>query len=216
MTRRCVSGIVPAAPACLFSFASCSSDSSSVRAIIRPARARHIAEWIQNPFYRTAVCGSDFGLSTRLLRARTMTLNEFMTKIIVEAMAERLKPLGFRKNKLAFVRDNGDTLSVVALQKSDVSNANFIRATINIGVYSKVLAAKLGDPPKTTSPWSCHYQQRIGMLLPIREDSWWEVTSLSQAETVGNDIAQCIVQFGLPKLDRMSSTAALEIGRAHV
>ena len=107
------------------------------------------------------------------------------------------------------MRDRIETLHIVALQKSDASNSGYVRATANLGVYSKSLAAKLGEPPQTASEAACHWRARIGHLTPEKYDKWWSIADTMQAATAGQEMVVAILEFGIPELNRVGTDFGL-------
>ncbi len=132
--------------------------------------------------------------------------------VILDNVQEVLKPAGFLKKGATFIADRGDAVLLVSLQSSSSTSEAKLKATVNLGVFSKTLAETLGVPTTTNSVWDAHWQQRIGFLLPERNDKWWTVGSDAEAREVGAEVADSLRQEALPCLERLASTAAL---RAH-
>jgi hypothetical protein len=104
---------------------------------------------------------------------------------------------------------------MVNLQKSVSSSRDFVKATVNLGVFSFPLArsmSRAGWWVRTlVSPtvWDGHWRERIGFLLPERSDKWWEIRDTDEAVAVGVEIASVLTTYGLPALAAVASTDRL-------
>lgn len=90
-----------------------------------------------------------------------------------DAVAKSLKERGFRRHGNAFVRVSADVEHWVHFQRS---RNNSTRFAVNIGVYSRRLAARLGVTPEDKSSiWECHWSSRLGESAG--GDHWWDAES---------------------------------------
>lgn len=131
------------------------------------------------------------------------------TQIIVDYLFTELKPQGYRRKGSNFTKEVEDVQLIINLQSSSKTQGNLLVTTINLGVYSKPLALLLEDNAEAKSIWDCHWQQRLGILLPENFDKWWEVRTLEEAYQVGNELVVLLRLYGLPALEAVSSTAKL-------
>lgn len=137
-----------------------------------------------------------------------MTSAEFM-KVILEKIHAALKPAGFKKSGTAFLTERNDVVWVVQVQKSQKTTRELLVTTVNLGVFSHLLAARLGQDSSKPTVWDCHWQERIGFLVPERYDKWWEVASNEKAHDVGDEIVGILTKHGIPTLEHLSSTSSL-------
>ena len=146
-----------------------------------------------------------------------MTSSEFASSIL-ETISYSLKPAGFRRSGTTFSVERNDVVWIVQVQKSQKTTSELLVVTVNLGVFSRVLAARLGQHYKKPSIWECHWQQRLGFLTPAREDQWWKIRTIEEAQSIGNELSGYITTYGLPILETLSSTAELrrlwETGRS--
>lgn len=77
--------------------------------------------------------------------------------------------------------------------------------TVNLGVFLKPLAIKLGDEIKSPNVSDCHWRQRIGNIMPNGFDKWWEVSNTKEANQASHDIVTMLTDWGIPVLDNLSS-----------
>ena len=88
-----------------------------------------------------------------------------------------LKGYGFsRRGQNFYVRRAGNW-GVINFQKSQSSTQEKVKFTVNLGIYSQVLAKfyykwKEGSPPRESE---CHWRERVGLLLPENKDHWWVI-----------------------------------------
>jgi len=129
--------------------------------------------------------------------------------VVLLALHECLKPLGFRKSGAKFIRSQGDVVHFIELQSSRTSTAQELIVTVNVGVFAPSLlypeSTQLSKPS-----WSeCHWTERLGHLCPEHKDLWWTITSPESATLAAGDITHRIKEFALPALARLESVASL-------
>jgi hypothetical protein len=120
-------------------------------------------------------------------------------------MAETLTAAGFRKSGFVFSRPKEDVVHLVSLQSSQSSTSDTLRVTVNLAVW----APTLSDGPEKPDVSASHWRERLGFLMPVRSDRWWEASSDHSASIVAAEIGCAIRDFGLPALDRLASVSAL-------
>jgi hypothetical protein len=135
--------------------------------------------------------------------------NQTFTRTILAKMQEVLKPRGYRKRGSTFFKECDDVVLEVNLQKSRSSTGAQVKATINLRVYSRTLTRAMGYPMEYPTDPHRHWEARIGQFLPQPGDPWWEARSEAEAAQAGEEIAQALIQYGLPALDQVSSTDRL-------
>jgi len=135
--------------------------------------------------------------------------NATMTRLATEPIAAVLKSCGYRKTGTTFHRALDDVDHLINLQKSASSSSGEIRATVNIGISVRSLAPIRAGVPDKASLWSAHWRRRLGELMPAATDRWWTATSDDEASAIGQDLAQALVQYGLPVLEKLADAGAV-------
>ena len=139
--------------------------------------------------------------------------NSSYKKSIVAAMAETLRPAGFKKTGLNFARPVNDVIQLISLQSSVSSTASTLKVTVNIGVWLPILAEDWQKP----DVWESHWNSRIGFLMPERNDFWWSVSSEPEASVTALQISEAIQRFVFPQLERLATSDTLvELWRSGV
>ncbi len=123
---------------------------------------------------------------------------------ILDDLNNLLAPLGFRKAGTLFSADRGEVVHLIQLQSSQKSTAQQILVTVNVGVF----VPRLG--PATPGIPQSHWRQRIGSLMPERQDKWWSINNVGDSKTVAAEIARCVEHFGLTALRTIPNIAALK------
>ncbi len=128
---------------------------------------------------------------------------------IVTAVHAALKPLGYRKSSATFQRSIGDVVHIVEVQGSSANTADDASFTVNIGVFAPALIYE--DVREFTKPSipQAHWRMRLGQLSPSRQDLWWRVTSLVDAEAAAVDICELIERSALPALAQIPDLVSL-------
>ena len=125
--------------------------------------------------------------------------------LIIDAVTQVLRPLGYKRNGHTFVRNSFDLHHIVGVQSSQSSSANHLRVTINLGISVPSLAE--GEYRIDIS--STHWSSRLGQLLPVATDQWWEASGAEDAQITGNAIGVALSRYGLPAFDAIPDTKAL-------
>ena len=128
---------------------------------------------------------------------------------IVNAVDAVLKPLGYRKSSASFQRAIGDVVHLVEVQGSSANVADDARFTINIGVFAPALDYEDVREFTKASISEAHWRMRLGDLLPSRQDLWWRVSSLGDAEAAAVEIRELIERSALPTLARLPDLTSL-------
>jgi hypothetical protein len=99
-------------------------------------------------------------------------------------------------------------------QRSSSSISSTPHFTINLGVYSSVLATVFPSVRMRSNPTikplepDGHWRTRIGQLLPTPKDRWWSFTAESLAPCIA-DVQYHLTTYAIPTLQQYSSDAAL-------
>ena len=141
-----------------------------------------------------------------------------MIKPTVQRVAGLLGPCGFRKSANRFNRRVADDglVHVIALQLAShrgfeppgslgLMPAYYGTYTLNIGVYIPELARTPPSQGGWVADYQCTIRERIGTLLPGRQDTWWPVGSVDAADVVLDALSTRV----LPWLDRLASVEAI-------
>jgi len=138
-----------------------------------------------------------------------MILKEHYKKII-ESTHQSLKNAGFVKNGNTFRISSDESRGVINFQKSTKSTVDSITFTINLGVASKRLL-KIYNPKQIENPdiWDCHWQVRIGHLLPDNKDIWWTILAETNVDQLAQDIQKYTIKLGIPEIQKYLSDGAL-------
>ena len=128
---------------------------------------------------------------------------------ILTAVHAVLKPLGYRKSSATFQRAIGDVVHIVELQGSNANAADDASFTVNIGIFAPALVYE--DVREFTKPSIpvAHWRMRLGELSPSRQDLWWRVTSLVDAEAAALEICDLIERSALPALAQLPDLTSL-------
>lgn len=117
---------------------------------------------------------------------------------------------GFKKKGDSFIRKNEFYWQIVNWQKSKDSTKDVIKFTLNIGVHSVVLS-KIEEDNFEQRPdiWSCHYRQRVGFLMPILQDFWWNFSLSAPAVSLNDEFGKLLNEIILPFFEEFSEPDSL-------
>lgn len=123
---------------------------------------------------------------------------------LVDGIADFLQQRGFERRGTIFFRVRPGNWALIALQKSQKTNADAVVFTLNVGVVSERLARFFSIPLKPnhlpeTSEW--HWRQRLGFLLPEGQDKWWTLKASTGLEEVSHEIERAL-ELALPEIEK--------------
>jgi len=130
-------------------------------------------------------------------------------RIILVQLHSLLKPIGFRKKQQCFSAEQGDTVLFIQMQSSTKSTKNVSVVTINLGIFSRVVAESVGNT-RAPNILDAHWRERIGSFLPDGSDKWWEIQSSDEADLCGAEITRILINRVLPQMRSLASTDRLK------
>lgn len=117
-------------------------------------------------------------------------------KQLLKNIYHTLREYGYSHRAGIFYKKNEDNWGVIGFQKSWSSSNEFgIKFAINLGVYSKAIAELLDPTCIKPRPlvWDLHWGQRIGLLLPEKNDKWWVIDEETSMEFLEQEIQDCLL-----------------------
>src|SRR5882724_9454508 len=132
---------------------------------------------------------------------------ELMLKRVEEALA----PEGFRKSGRCFRKrlPNAEVRWSICFQKSRHSSSDAIAFTFEVGVeWKKRPAWYEDDVPLET--WYGGAGDRIGQLMPRKNDNWWEIVDGTSAEVLSAQIDEVLISYALPFLKQFETEQSLD------
>jgi hypothetical protein len=139
-----------------------------------------------------------------------MTAQEVSTIMVKEQIAPALRQLGFKGSSQRFVLPSEKYWAQIGLQKFTRSNRDFVDFTANVTVVRRDVwdAERAEQPhlPKQPAPnifyGTCAWQDRIGSLLPERDEKVWRIEPDRPTEPVAEDFVAAIRDWALPAMRR--------------
>jgi hypothetical protein len=131
------------------------------------------------------------------------------SKLIKDCLKQLLNKAGFKGRGNTFILKKDDVWSLINFQKSRKSSITEVIFTVNLGIASSTLFdfyAKEVEQPKIED---CHYQQRIGFLLPQNHDKWWTINSETDMDGLCVELKKILSEYAFIELERYSSNSAL-------
>lgn len=130
-------------------------------------------------------------------------------RIILAQMNICLKPAGFRKKQAVFACEQDDAALFVQLQSSLKSTKDLLIVTVNLGIFSRVVAEKMRNTHEPNI-LEAHWRKRIGHFMPSESDKWWNVQSEEEAERCGSEITSILSSEVLPMMRSLASAENLK------
>jgi Domain of unknown function (DUF4304) len=119
-----------------------------------------------------------------------------------------LRDAGFRRQGNHLHRQSGGLIHAVNFQASRGMALPLGAFTVNLLVTSEYLyLCWAGRTPVNPATMFFPIQQRIGLLMPQREDRWWPVDG--GIDGLCREVSRALVQYGLPFFETFPSADAL-------
>jgi hypothetical protein len=122
-------------------------------------------------------------------------------KNLIDDLKAKLKQHGFIKKGNVFYLTPNENFGVIEFQKSRDSTKDNIKFTINVGTCSNVLMKiKEEDKFKGFQFDQCHWKTRIGRLLPVNTDYWWNINNQTNAAELTEEVYRIIIDIAVPEM----------------
>ncbi|MFT3894066.1 MAG: DUF4304 domain-containing protein [Anaerolineales bacterium] len=135
--------------------------------------------------------------------------SEKIDYIIKVGIQPILKREGFKKSSRTFRRSRAGCVQIINIQGSWTNYGDSGQFTINLGVYYPEAAKLHGSFHVTDHPLesNCIVNERIGHLMPVQRDYWWNFDANSDLNKIGQEVVSVCTNYGLPWLDAHSTLA---------
>ena len=130
---------------------------------------------------------------------------------VFEKITDYLKENDFKKRGNHFYKSNGEIGYCVNIQNDKWNDANKIRFTLNVGIFTEAFWLECEDFKNTgiipTFPkeYECAIRERIGGLLPVKEDKWYCIASSTDVMKLWSEIERDLTEYILPFFTRYNT-----------
>ena len=130
---------------------------------------------------------------------------------VFEKITDYLKDNDFKKRGNHFFKSNRSIGYCVNIQNDKWNNANQIRFTLNVGIFTDAFWLECEDFKNTgiipTFPkeYDCAIRERIGDLLPVKEDKWYCITLCTDVMKLWSEIERDLTDYVLPFIARYNT-----------
>lgn len=140
-----------------------------------------------------------------------MTPPQEAYRTIVSAAGATLRPFGYRRRSDTFRRQAERNYTLVNFQRSRTDTRDEVKFTINVAAESARLWRFWRNEDLTQPPpaYQCVWQERIGLLLPQRQDHWWLIEEDTPLEPLQQEIQQVLVETAVPALAQIETDEKL-------
>ena len=144
------------------------------------------------------------------------TAQETFARMLRYDVAPLLREMGFRGSGQNFSVPNASHWALLDFQRSAWSYRHRLTFTANMTVVSRDEwsastdeypglsrrpGANWSPAPIFTRVWETGYwHSRIGMVMPERLDTWWEVVAGDETARVAEEVIAAIREYGLPAM----------------
>lgn len=132
---------------------------------------------------------------------------------VFEKITDYLKDNDFKKRGNHFFKNNGEIGYCVNIQNDKWNDANKIRFTLNVGIFTEVFWLECEDLKNTgiiptfLKEYECAIRERIGGLLPVKKDKWYSITSGTDVMKLWSEIERDLTEYILPFFARYNTAS---------
>lgn len=132
-------------------------------------------------------------------------------KKMIKDISTLFKDRGFSRAHNCFYLQQGNNWGLMEFQKSGKSTPDEILFTINMGVCSGKLYEFFSSKSLVRKPTiqACQWRERIGFVLPDRQDKWWLIRSTDPLPPLMNELKDCLGRVGIPIIEQYLSDEKL-------
>jgi Domain of unknown function (DUF4304) len=136
------------------------------------------------------------------------TAQETYRRMLKTQLAPGLRELGFKGSGRSYELPCPDHWAMLGLQGSKWNDSSEVLFTINLLVVSRSVWEReraqdsyLGAKPKPNYMYGTFaWWERIGSLMPEREDKWWTVNAGMDTEDLSREVLLAVESYGLPAM----------------
>jgi len=125
-------------------------------------------------------------------------------KELIKEISPLLKAKGFSRKGNCFYLQQGNNWGLLDFQKSRKNTAEEVSFTINLGGCSGRLLEFFSPDllEKNPSIEACQWRERVGVLLPERQDKWWLVQNIEPLASLVDELKSCLVRVAIPAIEQ--------------
>ncbi|HJW50285.1 MAG TPA: DUF4304 domain-containing protein [Candidatus Limnocylindria bacterium] len=142
-----------------------------------------------------------------------------------DVIAPALRGLGFQGSAQSFVLRSDTHWALVGFQKSRDRYADSVKFTVNVTVVAREIwkvwreasphlparphaNVSYGPGSRQLDPdvRAAYSWERIGVLMPVRNDYWWEIRADTDTTHVAEEVIAAIRDYAIPEIRRHTSS----------
>jgi len=128
---------------------------------------------------------------------------------LVKAIGESLMAIGYKRHGQLLKFLAGSNCGMIGFQRGMASSKDSILFTINLGVVCGALLDASIVPLEKAQITDAHLSTRIGLLLPERQDKWWEINHSTDFQSLSKEILDTVWTKAVPYVSQFVDSKAL-------
>jgi hypothetical protein len=125
--------------------------------------------------------------------------SDLLFRRLLKELRPALAEYGFRRSSQNFVIESAECWGVINFQKSLYSSAQQTRFTINVAIAAKRVLRFHNEPEdKPPLHYKCHWETRLGHLVPGHSDLWWTLSDEASYAPVLVEVKELIASRAVP------------------
>lgn len=131
--------------------------------------------------------------------------SDLLFQRVLKELRPALSEVGFRRKSQNFVIESPDCWGIINFQKSLYSSAGQKTFTVNVAIAAKRILRFYNEPAeKPPLHYKCHWEVRLGQLIPGCSDRWWTLSDEASYKSVVTEVKEQITKKGCPNREGSS------------
>lgn len=132
-------------------------------------------------------------------------------KVLLNHVKPVLREIGYTRSRARFYTRHHGNWGVIEFQKSQRTDKKHLVFTINLGIASARLQQFYSGNSilRDLKIDACHWNERIGALLPGKPDKWWTIADGTHVDDLCTEIQSILVDVASVEIERYICDEAL-------
>lgn len=128
-----------------------------------------------------------------------MPPSDLLCQRLLKGLRLVLAEHGFRRKSQNFVIESPDCWGVINFQKSLYSAPGQKTFTVNVAIAAKRVLRFQGEPAdRPPLHYKCHWEVRLGELIPGCHDRWWTLSVETSFQSVMTEVQKLMTEKAVP------------------
>ena len=143
----------------------------------------------------------------------TVPSADVLFRRLLKELRPTLTAYGFRRRSQNFVIESAECWGIINFQKSLYSSPKEKKFTVNLAIAAKRILLFCNEPADAPPVhWKCHWEIRLGKLIPGCSDRWWTLSNEGSYDSALTEVKGLVTEKAVPLVkDHMTEEGLLRL-----